>query len=506
MNLMRTLKWIICLLFLLHASPARAHVGRHIALIVDTDAALDDVRSMALLAQSEDITLLAVVTSDGACAPGPGARNMREVLSALQLVNVPVAPGVSLHLPPASWRAMSESLGWSELDTLSTQAAQADGGSPEFTAPALIIQTLKNSDAEVTYLCLGPLTNLAAALKADSSVASRIISVYYSGSPPNVAHPSWNTSRDLPAARAVFGAGLHIIPVQVADDDLLTFDAGILDQVCVFTTPAARLVCRVHTHEKVKRLVQSDHFRCWDEMASLCLLFPGLFSTQRGSDQSSGELITRCNRDAVHLCYLNLLSGDISMKSGHRDPVVLMQYPTDPALLRPDVQPLASAIIERHGLEEWNTVLLTNEFHRHLGIYSVLGAKMGIRAREILGAGLDDLQVISYAGANPPLSCMTDGLQIATGASLGRGTIAVDPHAPAAPTAIFIKGSKRLTLRLKSEIDTRIKENIQSIIRKYGPLTPAYWRTLREATLQYWLEMDRNTIFDEKLEEPRRIK
>jgi pyrimidine-specific ribonucleoside hydrolase len=498
---MRTLKWIMCLVFLLGGAPADAHVGRHIALIVDTDVALDDVRSMALLAQSEDVMLLAVVTSDGACAPGAGARIMREILSALQLSSVPVARGASLHLPPPPWRAMSESLGWSEPDAAGAQAMRAAGDSLTVAAPALIVSTIENSDTDVIYLCLGPLTNLAAALKADSSIASRIASVCYSGSPPSVAKPSWNTSRDLEAARFVFSTGLHLMCVQAADADLLTFDTGMLDEVCAYATPAAHLVCRAHTDERVERLVQSGHFRCWDEMASLSVLFPGLFSGQRRSEQSSGELLTGCNRDAVRLCYLNLLSGDLSMKSGHRDPVVLMQYPTDPAQLRPDVQSLAPAIIERYGLEEWNAVLLTNEFHRHLGIYSVLGAKMGIRAREILGAGLDDLRVISSAGANPPLSCMTDGLQIATGASLGRGTITLDAHSPDAAAAVFIKGSKRLTLRLKSEIDAKIEEDIQSIIRQYGPLTPAYWRAVRAAALRYWLDMDRNAIFDEKLEE-----
>lgn len=498
---MRAFRWILCISFLLNAVSTSAHVGRHVALIVDTDVALDDVRSVALLAQSEDVMLLAVVTSDGACAPGPGARNMRKVLSALQLAYVPVARGASLHLPAPSWREMSESLGWPGPDTFSALANRDGSELLEGTASALIIKTLKNSDTDVIYLCLGPLTNLAAALAADSSIASRIASVYYSGSPPGASKLSWNTSRDLDAARFVFSAGLHLTCVQVSDADMLTFDTGMLDEVCAYTTRAAQLVCSVHTHEKVMRLVQSNHFRCWDEMTSLGMLYPGLFSSERIPDRSDGAIFTRCNRDAVHLCYLNLLSGDLSMKSGHRNPVVLMRYPTDPSLLRPDVQSLAPSIIDRYGLEEWNAVLLTNEFHRHLGIYSILGAKMGIRAREILGAGLDDLQVISCAGANPPLSCMSDGLQIATGASLGRGTITVDLNAPSAPAAIFIKGSRRLNMRLKSELDAKIKEDIQSIIREYGPLTPAYWRAVRKAALRSWLDLDRSTIFEEDLEE-----
>ncbi len=80
-------------------------------------------------------------------------------------------------------------------------------------------------------------------------------------------------------------------------------------------------------------------------------------------------------------------------------------------------------LISIHGLEEWKAAILTNEMHRHLGAYSLVGVKMGILARELLKADLDELNVVAYTGSNPPESCLIDGLQIATGASLGRGTI-----------------------------------------------------------------------------------
>ena len=49
-----------------------------------------------------------------------------------------------------------------------------------------------------------------------------------------------------------------------------------------------------------------------------------------------------------------------------RKPVCLKEYPTDPGLFNENVRPYVSKIIERHGLEEWKAVLLTNELHRHL--------------------------------------------------------------------------------------------------------------------------------------------
>ena len=180
-----------------------------------------------------------------------------------------------------------------------------------------------------------------------------------------------------------------------------------------------------------------------------------------------------------------------------RQAVIFENFPTDPNLFREDIRPLAAEIIERHGSEEWSAVLLTNELHRHLGIYSIIGAKMGIRARELLNASLDDLEVVSYTGNEPPLSCMNDGLQTATGASLGRGTIRVETNAPAA-AAVFAKGSQSLKLEIKKEYIAQIRKDISRAIEEFGNLTPAYYAEIRRLSLSYWKELDRKVIFVEQ--------
>jgi len=148
--------------------------------------------------------------------------------------------------------------------------------------------------------------------------------------------------------------------------------------------------------------------------------------------------------------------------------VVLSSYPTQPVLFQEDLRPLVPGIIALYGLEEWQTTVLTNELHRHLGIYSILGAKMGIRARELLSASLDELAVESLAGLTPPVSCFNDGLQVATGDSLGRGTISVPTTASPTAEAVFVKGSRRLHLRLKDEIRNRIRADIQQAVQQHG--------------------------------------
>jgi len=154
-------------------------------------------------------------------------------------------------------------------------------------------------------------------------------------------------------------------------------------------------------------------------------------------------------------------------------------------------------IIARHGLEEWKACLLTNEFHRHLGIYSLIGAKMGTRARELLQAPFDTLEVISLAGNKPPLSCLNDGLQVSTGASLGRGMITISENEKQPqPGAMFTFQKHKLTLKLKKKIVDQVKSDIQAAVNKFGGLNQAYFAHVRQLSIEYWLKLDRKEIFE----------
>ena len=105
---------------------------------------------------------------------------------------------------------------------------------------------------------------------------------------------------------------------------------------------------------------------------------------------------------------------------------------------------------------------------------------MGIRAREVLGASLDTLRVESEAGLKPPLSCMNDGLQVATGASLGRGTIRV-LDGNFVPAATFIDGKRKLRLQVKDYVLKKIKSDIDMTIKQFGTLTPEYFQAVNRS-------------------------
>ena len=183
----------------------------------------------------------------------------------------------------------------------------------------------------------------------------------------------------------------------------------------------------------------------------------------------------------------------------------------------PAIEAMAERTIARWGKEEWRAVILTNEIHGHIVIYSTIGAKMGIYALELLSRlcnKAEELKVLSFAGSRPPISCFNDGLQISTGATLGHGAIEIakscaesKEHADARVEAIFsfraICGTeaKEMQLRvwLKEELRQQIAGDIANAVKQYGH-TPDYWLQVRRLALDYWQQWNRAEIFETEMQ------
>ena len=175
---------------------------------------------------------------------------------------------------------------------------------------------------------------------------------------------------------------------------------------------------------------------------------------------------------------------------------VLKTFSLPEELYQDDIRVIADACIARYGESEWKAIVLTNEIHGHLGIYSTLGAKMGIRAKELFsGMGCaGDISASSFAGTHPPVSCLNDGIQIASGATPGHGLLHTPEQESPRPAAVFSCGGKSLEIRLKAEYEAIIKADIEAAVASFGH-SPAYWKQVRVLALKYWLNWDRKEVF-----------
>jgi pyrimidine-specific ribonucleoside hydrolase len=138
-------------MFLLFVPHLHAHTYQ-VPLLVDTDMALDDMRTLVMLLNSDMADIRLIVSSDGAASPRAGADNIWRLLKYFGKQGTDVGIGRAFNKPAPRWRSWCENPGWPE--TITTPKSSA------LPAVQAVIKTLNTVDGEVVYLCLGPLTNL----------------------------------------------------------------------------------------------------------------------------------------------------------------------------------------------------------------------------------------------------------------------------------------------------------------------------------------------------------
>ena len=167
------------------------------------------------------------------------------------------------------------------------------------------------------------------------------------------------------------------------------------------------------------------------------------------------------------------VSHEVPASPGERPLAVLKQFPLDPEWYKPEAaELLRKGILEKYGKEEWSAVVLTHELHQHTGIYNVVGAKMGVRAREILEAPTRAVHVTAETGVEPPISCAVDGLQASLGSTLAQKLIDVPETSDPRVAATFEYEGRRVRLALKPEYRKKVAGIIKTAIEKHGRLTP----------------------------------
>jgi len=197
-------------------------------VIVDTDLSFDDYVALLYLLQCPDIDVRAITVVNGVVHVKQGVENVRRLLSLVGRMDIPVAGGpdrplVGQHTFPASWRILFD-FGPRLI------FPQVPSATLELSAPDLIRQQSVASDVPITVVALGPLTNLALALRADSTLATRFDTIFISGGAigvpgiinkdvpfnPNTVS-EWNLYLDSAAADIVFnsGARLALVPLDV---------------------------------------------------------------------------------------------------------------------------------------------------------------------------------------------------------------------------------------------------------------------------------------------------
>ena len=443
-------------------------------VIIDTDGGIDDMRAITMLLASPDVRVLAITVSPGALNTGTIYIKVRSLLNSFYHEGLPVGVNRSSIFKSPDF-AVALNIPWGE-----------ENGLDEKDAPdciSLIKEILSIEKTKVSFLCLGEMSTVSLAMKELPVFKQQAKEIIWSADGPDEKN-GFNFKIDISSAEKVLKGDIPVRVVSGLGEEIF-YNEAMIKAISEIPTIYANRISGFFSSEVAKNHKYS--YSGNDEMVALYLHYPVLF--QKGSEANDFE----SSPGNIHILRENLLkilAGETVSKNQ-----VIKEFPTDPSFYSADIEPFVAEIVKKYGIDEWISGVIANELHRHLGVFAIVGVKMGIRAREYFATGVDEFRVTSFAGSVPPLSCMNDGIQVSTGSTPGHGLLTVKNDTPTIPSAEFTYMNRKIRLTLKPEIAEKISSELKEINFINGLDSNIYWELVRKNSIKYWLNLDRHDIF-----------
>ena len=219
--------------------------------LLDLDTGIDDALALLLALRSPELTLAGITCVAGNVTLPQVIRNTLGVLEAAGAPPIPVAAGaekpLQRRLTTATFFHGEDGIGGVPLPP--TQRAII----PQ-PAPAFICETARAHEGSLILVAVGPLTNVALALRHDPSLPTRVRRLIVMGGaaivPGNVTPAAEaNFHNDPEAADAVFRAGFDLTMIGLDVTLRALFEAQryrtLRDTVAASADPVARLAIAV---------------------------------------------------------------------------------------------------------------------------------------------------------------------------------------------------------------------------------------------------------------------
>ncbi len=213
-------------------------------IILDTDPGIDDALALFLALASPEVQLEAITTVHGNVPVEMTTRNALGLLEVAGRSDVPVARGSAQPLVRAPIDAKYVH-GPTGLGTLALSEPQ--NSVVKQSAADLIIERVQAAPGELTLVPIGPLTNLALALRREPAIASQVREVVIMGGalrvPGNVTPAAeFNIYADPHAAQVVFKAGWPIRLVSLDVTNVTTMNREQTRQLAQKKNPITRCI------------------------------------------------------------------------------------------------------------------------------------------------------------------------------------------------------------------------------------------------------------------------
>ncbi len=237
-------------------------------IILDTDPGIDDSLAILLALASPEVVLDGISTIHGNASTAQATTNALSILELANASHVPVYRGCELPLVQPSLLAPEthggNGLGYAKLSAPQSRPQVKHGSD-------YLIESIMSSPNEITLVAIGPLTNIAMAIRKEPRIVQNVKEVFIMGGAiqhtgNTTALAEFNTYVDPHAAHIVFHSGMPMIltPLDVTYeciflkedlDRLLKIDSPIIK----FIADATRFYMEFHDeYQKIDGCVIND--------------------------------------------------------------------------------------------------------------------------------------------------------------------------------------------------------------------------------------------------------
>ena len=256
-------------------------MGSLIPTVIDTDPGIDDALALLLAWGSPELDVLALTVVAGNAPLADTARNAARLVAVRRPARLPqIVLGAAAPLRRALVTATHDEHGGDGLgDAVDWPAVTGPPASP--SAAETLVALARAHGERLTLIALGPLTNLALALRLDAEALRRIGRVVVMGGAVDVpgntnTDAEFNIYVDPEAAREVLDAGLRVdlVPLDATRQTTITRDllhaalanrrGALATRIEAFTEQSFRLWGYMHLHDPLAvGLAVDESFARW---------------------------------------------------------------------------------------------------------------------------------------------------------------------------------------------------------------------------------------------------
>jgi purine nucleosidase len=181
-------------------------------IIIDTDPGIDDSLAILLALASPEVTLEGLTVVHGNCSTEQGVTNALSVLELADASHIPVVHGCELPLVQPSLLAPethgNKGLGYAQLPGPQSRPIVQKGCD-------FLIEKIMSNPGDITLVAIGPLTNIALAIRQEPRIVQAVKEVFIMGGAMRhegntTPLAEFNTYVDPHAAHIVYHSGMPI--------------------------------------------------------------------------------------------------------------------------------------------------------------------------------------------------------------------------------------------------------------------------------------------------------